>query len=107
MANPEAILQLARLAGRQAFHASLGFQEGEEPAVLDDAQHDRVRALIDDHIEAIAGGLLEEAMASDDVTDAGSAIVYLRDRLDFLGDLLSAEQQQRIASAFEGRVASW
>jgi hypothetical protein len=32
---------------------------------------------------------------------------YLRDRLNFLGDLMTAEQRIRLTEMFEGRVAAW
>jgi len=107
MTNPEAIVQMARLTGRAAFYGTMGFQEGDEPAQLDDAQRALLRGLIGSRIDEVAAALVEEAMASDDVIDAGSANVYLRDRLEFLGDLLTDEQQKQIMSAFERRVAAW
>jgi hypothetical protein len=107
MPNPEALLQLERLAGRMDVLRSLGVDAGQEPAVLDGAQRARLQALIDSRIDRLASGLLEEAMASDDVADAGAALVYLQDRLAFLGDLLTGQQQAQIRAEFERHVAGW
>jgi hypothetical protein len=63
--------------------------------------------LIDRRIGYVLGAVLEEAMASDDVVDSATAMDYLRDRLNFLGDLMTAEQRIRLTEMFEGRVAAW
>jgi hypothetical protein len=107
MTNPEAILQLARLTGRDAFLQAIGQSSGEEPAELSDQQLEDVHALVDASINRIASGVLDEAMASDDVIDSASALVYLDDRLDFLGDLLTREQRENISAKVEGQVKSW
>ena len=107
MTNPEAILQLARLTGRAEFQAALGIPQGEEPASLDGEQRARLQELVETRIDVLTTALLDEAMASDDVVDSGSATAYLQDRLTFLGDLISPAQRDRIAATFERRVAAW
>lgn len=101
MTSPEAIVQLARLVGRDRFLRCLGLAEGGEPATLSPVQIDRLRPLVDGCIQAIAGALLREAMASDDVQDGVSAGAYLDDRLAFLAGLLTPVQQERIRRAYQ------
>jgi hypothetical protein len=105
--DPEAILQIARLAGRAEVFACLGVAEGQPPAALDAAQLQRLQDLLGRRVDRIAGGLLQEAMASDDVTSAAAAIAYLEDRLSFLSGLLTREQQARIRAECARRVAAW
>ena len=107
MTNPEAILQIERLLGRAEFRGALGLQAGALPFPLDAGQRDRLSALVDERLAQLAQALLEEAMASDDVVDAPSALAFLRDRREFLGDLLSRPQAERLQAAFEQRVATW
>jgi hypothetical protein len=107
MANPEAILQFARLVGRDVFYAGLGFPPGQEPPDLDVAQREQLRVLIDNRFDGVVDALIAEAMASDDVHDQDSAVRYLHDRLDFLSDLLTADQRTRLTAACEVRVSLW
>ena len=107
MTNPEAMLQMARLTGRSAFYETLGFPEGNEPGDLDGAQLERLHRLVDGQLDGIVTELVNEAMASDDVTDSTAAVAYLRDRIDFLGELLDGEQRARISEGFGQRVAAW
>ena len=107
MVNPEAILQIARLTGRDPFYAELGISPGEEPAELSEKQRQRLRSLIDDRFEDVVSALITEAMASDDVHDRSSALAYLSDRLEFLSDLIQPEQRDRLTAACEARVSSW
>lgn len=107
VANPEAVLQIARLVGHAEFQADLGVRDGEEPATLTESQRVALQNLIDRRIGYVLGAVLEEAMASDDVVDSATAMDYLRDRLNFLGDLMTAEQRIRLTEMFEGRVAAW
>jgi hypothetical protein len=63
--------------------------------------------LVNEHIEAIASGLVGEAAASDDVTDKSSASSYLEDRLETLGDLFTTEQAAKVRALFAERSATW
>lgn len=54
----------------------------------------------------LASALFMEAVESDDVTSIESARAYLRDRLDFLAELV-AEASPAIRAGFEERVHAW
>jgi hypothetical protein len=97
----EQLLQLARLAGSDAFVERFGPPQTAHPAP------DALRTFVDEHLDDIAGHLVEEAAASDDVIDVISADSYLDDRLSVLDELLSGSQAASIRSAFRERIASW
>jgi hypothetical protein len=97
----EQILQLARLIGIDAFTERFGPPQTAEP---DD---DALRALIDERLDHIARGLVEEAAASDDVLDPESALSYLDDRLRTLSALLTPDQADRIRTSFAERTKAW
>jgi hypothetical protein len=107
MTNPEAIVQLVRLAGRDEILRGLGLEGQDVPASLDSQQTARLQALIEARLDAISRGLLEEAMASDDVHDTPSAHAYLDDRLRFLGDLLSRAQLEALRQTLRRKVEAW
>jgi len=67
----------------------------------------RLRALLDERLDRLARGLLEEAVASDDVVDAASAGTYLEDRLAFFGDILTEPQRERVREAYLQAVRRW
>ena len=97
----EQLLQLARLIGVDAFAERLGPPQSAEPDT------DALRALIDERLDHVAGSLVEEAAASDDVIDISSAEAYLEDRLGTLGELLTKEQTARLREAFKKSTAGW
>jgi hypothetical protein len=107
VSNGEAVAQLARLCGRAGFREALGLLDAAPLPALDSAQLTRVRPFIDTHIAQITSGLLQEAMASDDVQTPASADAYLEARLDFLGELLTDSQQAQIRARFQAETASW
>jgi hypothetical protein len=107
MTDSEAILQLARLTGRDEFLRRLQLDDDRIPPQLDADQRLRVLAWIDEQCAALVQGLLDEAMACDDVQDAGSACAYLEDRLRFFGDLFSAAQQERVREQFALVAQTW
>jgi hypothetical protein len=88
----EAQAQLARLLSNDALRSA-------PPQALPSAVDAAWARLVD--------GLVAEAAASDDVIDRPSAVVFLRDRVAFLADLLSDDQRQRLARELEERVAAW
>lgn len=97
------IRQLARLLGDESLSDSL-------PAVddtLSEEQWQHVRTAVDAGLPRIAQGLLEEAVASDDVVDAASADAFLEDRLHFLGDLLTEEQRGAIREEYRQASGRW
>lgn len=67
----------------------------------------RLRALLDERLDRLARGLLEEAVASDDVLDAASAEAYLEDRLAFFGDVLTVAQRERVREFFTQVPRGW
>lgn len=98
--SPIQLAQLARLLGAEELHRALA-RHGEGIDV------GRLRAFIEERLERLARGLLEEAVASDDVVDAASAETYLEDRLAFFGELLSEGQRQRVRELYLEAVRRW
>ena len=97
----ERLVQLARLAGADVFSERFGSPQTATP----DA--DALASLVGERLDQIAQGLIEEAVASDDVIDAASAQVYLDDRLRTLGDLFTPEQSAAIRVAFQAATEGW
>ena len=97
----ERLIQLARLVGIDAFTERFGPPRSAEP------EERALRSLIEERLDEIARRLVEEAAASDDVTDAAGAASYLDDRLTTLGDAFSAEQAARLRSNFDKLTAGW
>ena len=97
----ERLVQLARLAGGDVFSDRFGSPQTAAP----DA--DALTSLVGERLDQIGQGLIEEAVASDDVIDAASAQVYLDDRLRTLGDLFSPEQSAAIRAAFQTVTEGW
>ena len=107
MAERVAIVQLARLLGREEFYRRLSLAEDADPLALDDERLAALRSLVDDRLEALAQALLAEAVVNDDVIDASSAKVYLQDRLAFFGELLTEEQRRLVRQRFEAVASGW
>jgi len=100
--SPIQLAQLARLLGAEELHSALARRsEGEGIDV------GRLRALVEERLERLARGLIEEAVASDDVVDAASAETYLEDRLAFFGELLSEEQRRRVRELYLETARRW
>lgn len=97
----EQLRQLARLVGYDAFAARFGSLDTAE------AEAGALRELIDERCDEIAAALVAEAAASDDVIDPESAQAYVDDRLRTLDDLLTAEQAERLLTAFVGKTSGW
>ena len=97
----EQLLQLARLLGGDAFTERLGSPRTADP----DAG--ALRSLVEERLEQVAQGLVEEAAASDDVIDVASATSYLEDRLRTLSELLTEDQAGRIRTLFQERTRQW
>jgi len=107
MTQRVAIVQLARLLGKEEFYRRLSLAEGTEPPLLDEERLTALRALVDDRLGLFTEALAVEAVVSDDVIDASSAMVYLEDRLTFFGELLTEEQRQGVRKGFGRLVARW
>jgi hypothetical protein len=100
--SPIQLAQLARLLGAEELHRALARQaEGKGIDV------GRLRAFLEEGLERLARGLLEEAVASDDVVDAASAEAYLEDRLAFFDELLSEGQRRRVRELYLEAVRRW
>ena len=97
----EQLLQLARLTGAAAFADRFGPPQTADPEV------EALRSLVEERLGEVARSLVEEAAASDDVTDIPSAEAYLEDRLRTLGDLLTKEQTERIRVEFRDSIKAW
>jgi len=107
MSERAAIVQLARLLGKEAFYRRLSLTEGAEPPTLDEERLAALRSLVDERPQALAEGLAVEAVVSDDVVDAASAKVYLEDRLAFFEELLTVGQRQSVRKGFGRLVERW
>ena len=107
MSERAAIVQLARLLGKEEFYRRLSLTEGAEPPALDEERLAALRSLVDERPEALAEGLAVEAVVSDDVVDAASAKVYLEDRLAFFEGLLTMGQRRLVREGFARLVARW
>ena len=105
--NPEALLQLARILGRDELFDRLGSRGTGPPAELSEAQLAAARSLAEERVEQLVRALLEEAAACDDVIDAASGLAYLEDRLAFLGELLSEETRARLRQGYGVVVRGW
>ena len=97
----ERLLQIARLVGIDAFTERFGPPRSAEP------EERALRSLIEERLDEIARRLVEEAAASDDITDAAGAASYLEDRLTTLGDVFSPDQAARIRTSFKKVTAGW
>ena len=97
----ERLVQLARLAGVDVFSARFGSPQTAAP------EAGALASLVDERLDQIAQGLIEEAVASDDVIDAASAQAYLDDRLRTLGDLFTPGQSAAIRTAFQTATEGW
>jgi hypothetical protein len=97
----EQLLQLARLAGIDAFTQRFGPPHAARP----DAG--ALEAFVNERLAEIAAGLVAEAAASDDVTDVASATSYLDDRLTTLAGVLTAAQADAIRADTRERISDW
>jgi hypothetical protein len=102
-----AIIQVARLLGKEEFYRRLSLAEGAEPPILDEEHLATLRSLVDEQPEALVEGLAVEAVVNDDVVDAASAKVYLEDRLAFFGELLTEEQRRAVRKGFVRLTKRW
>jgi len=102
--SPIQLAQLARLLGADELRSALARQGEAEGKGID---VERLRAFLEERLERLTRGLLEEAVASDDVVDAASAETYLEDRLAFFGELLSEGQRRRVRELYIEAVRRW
>lgn len=58
-----------------------------------------LRTAVAGDCDRVARGLVDEALASDDVTSAEAAQAFLAERLEELGDALDADTRARIAES--------
>ena len=90
--DPEALAQLARLLGNNALRTST------------DAE---ARAAASANLERLADGLVAEAAASDDVTDAETAREFLKARLNFFQALLDESTGTRLWQLIQDKIDAW
>jgi hypothetical protein len=102
-----AILQLARLLGKEEFYHRLSLDEGSEPDGLSEEQMDRLRLMVDERLRELVRALADEVVASDDVTDVVSGVAYLEDRLSFFGELLTEGQKEKVRDGFRSFSSRW
>jgi hypothetical protein len=106
-------VHLCRLLGRENVSAALGLPGAVEPGregdpdELDEPSRARLRALFDGQIDGVAMALVDEAAASDDVTDGAGAVQFIRARIAEFGDLLTDDQVERLTLAIKGLTAGW
>jgi len=107
MTDRLALVQLARLLSKEEFYRRLALAEGAELSALDEERMDALHSLVDERLGILTEALAVEAVVSDDVIDAASAMVYLEDRLAFFGELLTEDQRQGVRKGFGRLVARW
>ena len=108
MPSPLAIAQFARIVGRDDLLTQLGLPSGAAlPDALTDAQRGRARLLAAERTDQIAGALLEEAMALDDIQDTAGAVAYLDERLAFFSTLLTDDARAAIRDRFIAVAGQW
>jgi hypothetical protein len=107
MTERGAIIQLARLLGKEEFYRRLSLAEGAEPPALDAERLAALRLLVGEQLGVLTEALAVEAVVNDDVIDASSARVYLEDRLAFFGELLTEEQRRAVREGFERLTKRW
>lgn len=107
MASFAAIQQMARILGRDEFAQRLALPADETPSSLTPEQITALQTLAEEHIDDLVRAMLEEAAACDDVISAASALAYLEERLAFLGELLTAEQKEKVRLGFDQYVSQW
>ena len=90
--DPEAQAQLARLLDDE----SLRF-----------AAPDAIRSAVDDGFERLVDGMLEEAAASDDVSDRETALAFVAARLQFFAGLIDGHQSTRLWLALRDKIEAW
>jgi hypothetical protein len=95
--------QLARLLDDEALSSEL-FAGADD---LSQEVRQRLQPAVQAHLPRIVQGLLEEAVASDDVVDGASADAFLEDRLLFLGDLLTDVQRHAIRERYREASSRW
>ena len=95
------MMQLARLIGIEHFLERFGSPQTAEPDTAS------LTGLVEEHLDAIANGLVAEAAASDDVIDFASAQEFLEDRLETFGELIGEDHQQTLAAAFAESTKDW
>ena len=95
------MMQLARLIGLKHFLERFGSPQTAEP----DAEI--LAGLVEEHLDAIANGLVAEAAASDDVIDRVSAQDFFEDRLKTLGELIGEENQRALAAVCAESTKDW
>lgn len=98
--------QLCRIFGRPAVLTALR-KEPERVTALTPTQRTRLERLICDRQEALLTALIEEAAASDDVTDRESGLLYARSRLQNLSPFIVEPLQEKLLQAFTERTSEW
>ena len=107
MTERAALVQLARILGKEEFYRRLSLAEGADLTALDDDRLAALRSLMGERLVLLAEALAVEAVVNDDVVDAASAKVYLEDRLAFFGELLTEEQRQAVRKGFARLTKRW
>lgn len=107
MTTYPALVQLIRMLGRGPALEALGLAEEPDPEALDEPQRERLQALVEQQLEPLASELVNEAAASDDVTDGAAARAWIGDRIAGFADLLGPGQAERLRGAVAARTADW
>ncbi|HLF72464.1 MAG TPA: hypothetical protein VI759_09970 [Dehalococcoidia bacterium] len=92
MSEAESRAQLARLLGDET---------------LRDANAARLAAASEAGFERFVDGLLDEAAASDDVSDRDSAIAFVESRLRAFEAVLPDDLRSRLLEALRTRIDAW
>jgi hypothetical protein len=101
------IVQFARILGQGDFFSCLSLAEPQDLDTLTPDQLARVQELASRNVAKIARTLVHEAMANDSVNTAAEADTYLQSRLDFFGELLSADARRQVADLYRTITGNW
>jgi hypothetical protein len=107
MAGYPAFVQLVRLLGREGALKALSLDVEPDPSELSGQQIARLQELVEAELDSIALQLVEEAAASDDVSNREGALAFVRDRVRGFGDLLTPDQARRLKELAETSTADW
>ena len=107
MTNYESLQQLARMMGQDKIAEALGLSVGNFPETITQDQTQSLHRLIEHSVDELSRALLDEAILCDDVIDSDTAVQYVEDRMNFLSDVISDDQNKIIAKKFKELISGW
>ncbi|HZQ36699.1 MAG TPA: hypothetical protein VFD32_12255 [Dehalococcoidia bacterium] len=107
MAAYPALVQLVRLLGRAEALTALGVETEPDPAMVSVEQRARLAELLEARLERVSAQLVDEAAASDDVTNRAAGMAFVDDRIAAFVDLLCGDQPERLRAAAARLLEGW